>query len=452
MALAVDVATELQKIRFDDLPPDVVGKIKLLILDHLGCMISGGATDHARTLRKVLTKGDDGGDVSVFGTETRMTAANAAHANAHAASAFSLDDSYVRFGHPGASIIPAAIAVAEERDASGTDLLTAIVAGYEMSLRLGAAIVATEPRDQQVKGLACWQIFGAAAALAKLHGFSAMQTADVFGLAAIHAPVPFIRKFHSKPMNRLKNNYGWANRGAITAAAFVEAGFHGNKEIFDGDSGFWVMAGSDRFDPDAMTNELGERFMVQDVGFKPYGVCRWIHTAIDCTRELMKSLGLNKDNLDVLHVETVEEFVRDFGGAWPQSTLEAIFHIPYALALELHGKSSSLGLRDEDLNDADLKRTGQKVTLAVLEGAAEAFYADARLPVRLTARRRDGTSRAVTAEWPTGQPKGPPFGRDEVVGKFFALALPVVGKDRAEALIAAVDVLDETNVRQTFQR
>ncbi|ESZ12160.1 MmgE/PrpD family protein [Mesorhizobium sp. L48C026A00] len=133
----------------------------------------------------------------------------------------SLDDSYILFGHPGASNIPAALAVAEELGSSGKELIAAIVGGYEMSLRLGTAMRPSEDRDRKVKGYATWQIFGACTAASLLQRFSAIQIADAYGLTPMHAPLPFLCKFHSRPMSLLKNNYGWANKGAIMAVDLV---------------------------------------------------------------------------------------------------------------------------------------------------------------------------------------------------------------------------------------
>ncbi|RVD69241.1 hypothetical protein EN751_27080, partial [Mesorhizobium sp. M4A.F.Ca.ET.029.04.2.1] len=294
MPLTRDVASAVARLTYDDLPAHVCDRAKLLLLDQVGCMIAGSTTRGAGQMMAYLARIDSGGLSTILGTSLRFHSANAAHANAHSGSMLSLDDSYILFGHPGASIIPAALAVAEEVNSSGTGLIAAIVGGYEMSLRLGTAIRPSEYRDRQVKGYASWQVFGACTAASLLHGFSAEQIADSYGLAAMHAPLPFLRKFHSRPMSLLKNNYGWANKGAITAAELVRAGFHGNHTIFEGDDGFWAMAGSDRFEPRDMLDRWGERYFILETGFKPFGVCRWIHTAVDCLRALLTRYRLSR--------------------------------------------------------------------------------------------------------------------------------------------------------------
>ncbi|MER9671060.1 MmgE/PrpD family protein [Mesorhizobium sp. M0203] len=407
MSLTERIAGLVAGATYNGLPGDVRDKAKLLLLDHIGCMVAGSATQGAQMMTGYLAGTDGGGPSTVFGTSYRMTAANAAHANATSASMLSLDDSFVLFGHPGASIIPAAVAVAEQTGATGEQLIAAIVCGYEMSLRLGTALRPSEDRDRQVKDLASWQIFGACSAASLLHGFDSVEVSDAFGLTPMHAPLPYLRKFHSRPMSLLKNNYGWANKGAITAVELVRAGFHGKRTIFDGEDGFWAMAGSDRFDEGALTAEWGQRFFILETGFKPYGVCRWIHTTVDALRSLQERKPFWAADVAEVHVETVGEFVREFNGPWPGSTVEAAFHIPSAVALELHDKSSTTGLRDGDLLEPALKETASRVKLSVLSGADERFYAKRLLPAKVNVTMNDGTVLVAEAEVPTGAPRRP---------------------------------------------
>ena len=447
MNLTETVASTVAELTFDQLPPDIIEKTKLLLLDQMGCTLAGSTSTYAQQLTCYLRSIDGGGESSVFGTGERFGVANAAHANGHAQTILSLDDSFVRYGHPGNSVIPAALATAEALDADGRDLITAVVAGYEMSMRLGVAIKATAERDEAVKGNATWQIYGATTACAKLHDLTAEEIASAFGLAAIHAPLPFVRKFYSKPINRLKNNYGWACKGGVTAVELTRAGFDGNRSIFDGDNGFWVMAGSDQFAPDALLSNFPDRSFVREIGFKPYGVCRWIHTTIDCVRDLIRDSDLSHDNFDEMTIRTAGEFIKDLNGPWPKSTIDAIVHINYAVVLELHGKTSALGVREEDLTDSALPQTARRIVLETMPGADELFYKNSRLPVEVIVRFKDGRVESRYAELPKGHPEGPEFGADEVAAKFHSLADPVVGRGVAESLCERILELETHTFR-----
>lgn len=452
MTLTVQVAQMVADASYKDLSADIVEKIKLLILDQLGCMVAGSTQPESIRLRSYLEGIDPGGEARVFGAARGMTPPNAAHANAQSGTMLSLDDSFIRYGHPGNSLLPAALAVAEALDAHGQELIVAAMCGYEMSMRLGLAIAASAERDQKVKGYASWQSFGATSAAAKLHRLSPDKIASAYGLTAWHAPPPFLRKYHSRPLNSLKNNYGWANKVGITAVDLAIAGFEGNREIFDGDTGYWVIAGSDQFDPDVLVTPFAERSIVKEIGFKPYSGCRWSHTSIDCIRNLVEQHGVKHDNIEEITVETADEFVRDLNSdVWPDSVLDALFNIPYLVALELHGKSSSLGLSEEDLKRKDLACTVEKISMTVLPGAEEKFFKYSMLPVRLTVHMKDGRVLNEYAEYPKGHPDGPPFGRSEVVAKFRALSTPVIGRTRAEKLCEGVLDLENRRARDVLR-
>ena len=451
MPLTAIVSEMVSEATYDDLSSDVIEKTKLLILDHLGCLLAGSQTSESKMLTQYIAGTDGGGEATVFGAGKRFSTANAAHANGHAVTILSLDDSYIRYGHPGNGIIPAALAVGESLDVMGKDLICAIVAGYEMSLRLGVALKPTVERFQKVKGYATWQIFGAVTAAAKLHALSVHQMADAYGIAAMHAPPPFLRKFQSRPMNWLKNNYGWACKCGVIAVDLAMAGFHGNRTIFDGDTGYWAIAGSDRFNPDMFVLPFCERSFVREVGFKPYGVCRSIHTTVDCVRRLINEEGLMRDNFESIEIETVSEFVERLNGDWPETNLEAVLHIPYAVALELHGKTSALGLREEDLEDKEMPGTAERILLKPLSGADEKYSEYSLLPVRVTAHMKGGGKISAYAELPTGHPDGPAFGIKEVMEKFLALGEPVLGRDAATHLSERIFNLENEGARNALR-
>lgn len=452
MTLTMQVAKMVADLSYEHLPSDVVQKTKLLILDQLGCMFAGSVQTEAARLRSYLEEIDAGGEAFVCGASKRMTAPNAAHANAQAATILSLDDSFIRYGHPGNAHLPAALAVAESLNANGKDLIVAAVCGYEVSMRLGLAITASAERDQQVKGYASWQTFGATSAAAKLHQLPTDKIASAFGLTAMHAPPPFLRKFYGRPMNWLKNNYGWANKAGVTSVDLAIAGYEGNRTIFDGDTGYWVMAGSDQFDPDQLVAPFDQRVIVREIGFKPYSGCRWSHTSIDCIRTIIADHSVDHAGIEFVSIETADEFVRDLNSdVWPETTLDAILNIPYLVALELHGRSSALGLSEEDLHREDIADTVKKISMKVLPGAEEKFFKYSMLPVRLTVHTNDGRVLSEYAEYPRGHPDGPAFGPDEVVKKFLNLSSPVIGAARANHIRDGILDLENCQIRDVMR-
>ncbi len=448
MSITSEVTEMVTALQNAELSAEVVAKAKLLILDQLGCMIAGSQRTESAMLTDYLATIDGIGECSVAGTSHRFCASNAAHANAHAATVLSLDDSYVRMGHPGNTIIPTALAVSEQTDASGPELIRSVVAGYELALRLGIAMRPTAQRQEMVWGYGTWQVFGATTAAAMLHGLPSEKLAEAYGLTACHAPTAFLGKFYDRPMNPLKSNLGWACKGAITAVDLCLTGFEATRSIFDGENGYWVMGGSDRFDPAELLLPLSDRSHILDVGFKPYSACRWIHTTIDCIKTLMATEGLTAQNLVHLEINTAAEFVRRFNGPWPKDLMEAILHIPYCTALELSGKSTAVGLVEQDLGDGELRNLSDRFELTIMPEGDDEFMNRQVTPVRVTARLNDGRQVSSFAEYPSGHPKGPSFGRPEVHSKFIGLCRSVSREEDGHRLMSLVQNIETTSVRE----
>ena len=430
-------------------PADVVGMAKDCILDSIGCMVGGTASRPCRTIADVLLRHGGEGDIVVPGTGRKLRVLDAAYLNAQAANALDFDDSF-RDGapsHPGATVVPPALALGQQRGADGRALLRAVILGYEVSLRVGRAVQPSPERKAQIYGFSTWQVFGAAAAGASLLGLSGAQNLDVLGLAAAHAPVPSLRKLGTedpRPYPWIKNSYGAASQAGLLAALLAAEGYVGSRSVFDGERGFWVMSGSDRYRPELLTEDFGGTWFMRGVGFKPYGCCRWTHTMLDGLRTLSRDLDI--DTISAVTVEGFGELSR-LGGDAPTSIVDAQFHAQHLAALELLGRSPENGLRESDLHDPVVGALRQKVELRHDPQADVLYYKTGQLPVRVTVTTGDGAQRAVALENPRGSTLAGGFSRETLVAKFTALAAPALGDRRARDVIDAVDGLADGSAR-----
>lgn len=428
------VSDFVASISYDQIPRDVVEHVKLLILDNIGCMIGGAQLQPAVLLREHLVEIGRQGGTAVFGTDVSLPVPLAGYANAYSACLLSFDDSHIRLGHLGTAIIPGALAVAQELELSGRDVITAVTVGYEMALRLGEAIWPTPARASQVLGFATWQIFGCVAAAARLRGFSRRKVADAFGLAMAAAPVPFLRKFSSHPLGWQKNNLGWTTFGALNAVSLAEKGFVGNRTAFDGDDGFWVMAGSDRFRPAEMVDRLGEVWRVREVGFKPYGCCQWAHSSIEALQMILREYEIDGASIHRVQVEIAEDFIHSMSGPYPTNHLEAEFHIPFILALEIAGLSSSAAFSENSIHDPTIISLAQKVSVTSLVGASERFHRNSELPSRVTVVLHDNISHSREVLFPAGSTFGNEFGPGKIIDKFIGLSTSFLGANKASCV------------------
>src|SRR5207247_5197930 len=212
----------------------VVGAVKRLVLDHLGCALGGSRTPLARAAADVAVA-DRGSGATVIGTRRRAAPGPAAFANATAANALDYDDTGAT-GHPGATVIPAALALGEVRDRSGADVLAAVLAGYEVWSRIAGAIQPSWERRVRVYGNGVTQTFGAAVAGARLLGLDTEATLCALGLAGAFAPLPHDGKigWEEGRISWVKDNVAWPAEGGVRAALLAERGFRATREVLDG--------------------------------------------------------------------------------------------------------------------------------------------------------------------------------------------------------------------------
>ncbi len=215
--------------------------------------------------------------------------ADAAMANAVAAHAFELDDFHNAKLHPGAVVIPAALALAEAHDAPGALLETAIAAGYEVMIRTGLAL------DPSVARLRGWHLtgvcgpLGAAAAGAVLLGLDGERCAWALGLAGTQGAGLFAFNADGTMSKRL--HPGFAARAGVTAVQLAARGVSGPTQLYEAADGGFLAAFSDVTHADALTAGLGWAWRLDDTAFKPYSCCGSLHAYIDAALQLRRELG-----------------------------------------------------------------------------------------------------------------------------------------------------------------
>jgi 2-methylcitrate dehydratase PrpD len=428
------------RLAVGDVPPDVLHQAKRCVIDSIACIVGGLDLMPMRLLLDVLSTESAQGPVPIPGTAIRLGITAAAHFGAQAANVLDVDDSF-RAGapsHPGATVVPPALAVAAARRCSGLELLLAVVAGFEVSLRIGRSVLASPARRERIMGFAPWQSFGAATAAARLLGLPPPAIRSAFGLTGAQAPVASGRRFlaSARPYPWIKNPYGIASEVGVLSALLAERGFHGDQDIFDGAHGFWIMAGSDRHQPDLATEALGDAWLIMDVGFKPYACCRWTHTMIDAIRMLKPELG----DMAIARVRITgfSELACSLDAPPPGTIIDAQFNARYVAALELAGHSPEFGMSEAHLTDPAVLRLMGLATLIHDPSFDTAYHERGELPARVEIDAADGKRLAATVLQPAGSPLAGGFSDTQLDGKFQQLVAPVLGMDRTRAALDAL--------------
>ena len=300
------------------------------VIDTLGCIAYG--TDKPWSMaaaRHALATGA-GGTCTVMGWDEKLSPAMAAFANGTAAHAFELDDVHEEaVNHPGAVVVPVALAVAEDLDASGRDFLEAVVIGYEAMGRAGLAV---DPVSHMLAGFhptSMSGVFGAAAAASHLLGLDAAGFNHAFGIAASLASGTM--EFVSSGGMAKRIHGGRAAEGGIMAAALAAQGFEGARDGIAGRYGFCRIFTDDP-QPQLLTEGLGERWMIDEITVKPYPSCSDLHPMVQATAELVALHGLSAVDIEriVVHGTTKTAELNDMDGT--RSVMAAQYSAPFNIA------------------------------------------------------------------------------------------------------------------------
>jgi 2-methylcitrate dehydratase PrpD len=362
----------------DNIPDSAYGAAKKCILDLAAASAAGYRSPAAMAVLDMSEQLFSSGRSDVWFSGKTFNAPGAAYVNSTFASALDLDDGHREaMGHPGASIIPAALAVAQETNAAGRELLAAIIIGYEVAVRVAAA------RDHSALDTLAtgrWCAYGAAAAGGRLRHMSPKKLAEAFAVAGVHAPGLSAAGYSQVMGNSAKEGIPWATLTGLSALWLADKGLTGPTDILDH---------ADYYDSNKIISDLGNRFAVEKVYFKPYACCRWIHSAIDALFLIMAENSLNADMISNIEVHTFERALRLNNYPVPNSLEDAQYSIPFCMAVAaIEGKEGFLPLRPNLLSRKDIVLFANMIQLYSDQKLGRLF--PAMVPARVTAHTKKG--------------------------------------------------------------
>ncbi|VTU22207.1 MmgE/PrpD family protein [Variovorax sp. RA8] len=414
------------------LPSTVVDAVKLRVLDTLGAGLAGMALGHHRVLDPVL---ESAGSIRVWGEAATRSAREAALVNCFATHSTYLEDgSRFTGGHPSSVVVPVVLADAQQRNAAGTEMMAAVLAGYEIFLRLGRAIY---PACVQ-RGFQSTAVLGAvssAAAIARLRRLSPAQCGDAIAIAA-NLGIGLKEALKSSATQPLQ--VARTCEGGMVAAALAEAGCQGAPLVLE--NGFLPAFGPGA-DAAAVTAGLGSELRIGETYLKRHAGCRGNHAPLDAALELISAEGLSAG--DVRHLTVaVDSVTRAAAIEPPLNGDQAQFSIGFSVALAfVDGDAPIFSYTDARLADAAIRAMMARVEVRI-DPALDARYPAERgawVEAELASGRR--VRRAVANA--RGEPEWP-LSRQDVERKFLALAAPRLG-ERAHALREAIGRMEHTD-------
>jgi 2-methylcitrate dehydratase PrpD len=433
------------RLRYQDLPKEVVDKAKLLFLDSLGCTIGAWQLTPGVLVLEIAQRLGGNGHVRVMGSNVKLPLPWCIYANSYGGNLLDFDDVYPLGvgGHPGATIIPPLLALIQNRNVTGKELITTIVAAYEVGMRIAEAIAPSFERSQQVIGFATWQIFASVLVASRILKLDSIKTAHALAIAGTRAVVPYVRKSgrHERPYAWVKNNYGWTALGGYLSAEEALSGFRGNLTLLDGPKGFWLMAGSDRCQEVKFTESLGETFKILDVGIKPYPCCRHIHTALDSLWQILQENPIKPDEVEKIEVLGSPALAEDFIVPEPVDVIDAEFSLSYNMAMMLLGFEPGYSWLDSNrICDPEVIRVARKVQALVVEPASVQTKVD--WPVRVKVYLQDNRTFEATVHVPRGHADRP-LTIEEQRRKFIHLTQAIIGDICSDRVQKQVMQLEE---------
>ena len=438
------IAAFVSGLTYAQIPGEVRERIKLLVLDSLGCAIYGANLEWCRILRGTLEQLDTTRTTSVWGTDQKLSSPHAALLNGTQVQGFELDDVHRKAVlHVGAVTLPALIAVAESHaQLSGRDFLTAAVAGYEIGPRVGLCM-GQEHIGQGWHSGATVGIFSAAAGAARGLALDADRTVHALGVAGTQSSGLMAAQYGAM-VKRM--HAGRASQSGLYGALLAEAGFTGIVDVFEAPYGGFCTTFSrsqDRFNLDELSAGLGERFETLRVSLKFYSCVGSNHTTLDAIRAIRARRPFGRDDIAEILVHGSQVTVDHVG--WPyrsEGLTSAQLNLPFCVAtLLLKGDVFVDEFTPDCVDDQERIALSRKVKV-VHDPAITALGAGARHKVRVGIRFKDGSVESETREAPRGSEQS--FASaDDIVGKFRKLTRGVMAAMQQNALIDAVLNLDK---------
>lgn len=332
LAITQQHASTIAKTEFHDHPDHVRALARRSVKDGLSNALLARETPLGAMYMSAGTEVENG--PPLIGGHGRSPT-DAAFANAGLWNALDWDDTVEGAGHPGSTVVPSALAVAVEADATIEEFLNGVILGYELAIRTATALTPSWDRYTLVHGSGTRHTLGAAAAAASVADCDAKEVAELLGCASQLAPVPHAAKFgwSEQRLTWLKDNNARAASAGVRAWQLVDDGFTGPRTVLDGEDGFWRMAGSDQCDWDTFATPLDEAYELPELTFKPYPCCRWLHATVEATEAAVADVT----DVTSVEVETTQR-VADSFVIEPSNQVNAEFSLPFVVGQVVSGR------------------------------------------------------------------------------------------------------------------
>ena len=421
----VRLARYAASLRYEDIPAEIVARAKECIADTVGAIVCGAGLPWSRIVTRYAERTGPGGRCHMLGSGgPPVTAPAAALANGALAHAFELD-SLTRPGagvHPGATLLPPALAIAQQQGLGGKALIAAFVAGCEVMVRIGRATGHTnEQRGFHAPGNT--GPFGGAVAGGHLLGLDAERMANALGIAGSLACglLEFARAGKGGMVKRL--HLGRASEGGVLAASLAAAGFAAPDTVLEGPFGFLAVFCRE-WDVAQLTRGLGEKWETASIALKRYPCHINAHAAVKALAQLQAEHGFAGSDVETVAISGSERMASLHNIPEPADLMMAQYSVPFCAALALYrDPRNPESFAEGALDDPDIRALARRVRVE----AAPPTDGHGGAATTVTVALKGGRRLSATVEDGTLDP-------GDLGDKFLRLTRAALGEPRAAAL------------------
>ncbi len=443
MGITQKLLDHVHAIRYDSLPEEARDRAKYFLLDYLGVTLRACEAGSSRVFHNFVKKrAPKEGPCTVVGTPLRTDAPSAALANGGVGHAIEMDDVTTRSSlHPAVSVMPAALAAAEAHNTDPKRVIESIVAGYEVTNRVGNALNPTSHYERGFHPTGTCGTFAASLVASKILGLSREATSNAFGIAGSQASSSM--QFLETGSWTKRLHPGWAAHGGIIAAYLAQEGYTGPEDILEGKYGF-LHAFSDDAHPEFVTERLGEYWEICESAIKPYATCRYNHGPVDLVIRLCRENDIQPEEVSRVEVRVPETAVmvvvepNDIK-VNPQNVVDAQFSLQYAVAVALLRRKAGL---DEYTDDFLRSRVYSSIIDRIqCYGDPEfekKFPGEWQSHVKIVTRRGSFEGHQDN---PKGDPRNP-LSWEELIERFHDLTGPVADEETRRRIVERVRSLE----------
>jgi 2-methylcitrate dehydratase PrpD len=452
MGITAELVDFCQGLKYEELPPDIVDKVKYYALDFIGVAARGSLEEAGKAVFAMVSDlYPQPGSSVVIGTNIKTAAPFAALANGTSSHCVDMEDISNRASvHPGVVIFPAALAAGELAHCDGKRFIEAVVAGYEVICKLG---IMQNPPDLYNKGFYPTGVcgaFGAAVTVSKILGLNKEQMLDALGIAGSQSSG--LMEFSSSGGWSLRLNSGWPAHSGVMAALLAAKGFKGPSEIIEGKYGF-LRSYSSKFDIENSFLKPGVPFEILEISVKPCAGARYENGPIEGIIKIMKENHLKPDQVKRVVIGMLKSgwnivYAPEEKKRNPQKISEASSSMPFGAAIAiLYGKVTPDQYTQANLESTVVKNLIDRVT-CVQDPELDKLYPK-QWPATVEIETQDGRKFSIRIDYPKGDHKNP-LTWEEIINKYNDLSSSVFAKDKRDEILRRVRNLEKERDTQDF--